>query len=29
MKYLLADLLPKEFHGLVLVLLSYYTGNNV
>jgi len=29
MKYLSADLLPKVFYGLVLVLLSYYTGNNV
>jgi hypothetical protein len=28
MKYLSADLLPKVFHGLVLVLVSYYTGNN-
>jgi hypothetical protein len=28
MKYLSADLLPKVFHGLMLVLVSYYSGNN-
>jgi len=29
MKYLLADLLPKVFHGLVWILCMYYTGNNL
>jgi len=27
MKYLSADLLPRVFHGLMLVMVIYYTGN--